>query len=144
MRRLGLMCLVMCAVFSGFAVGQADDFEKSVLADEAKMTKSWNAHDGASVDALVDDAFRGITSRGRVISKKDMLQAVKLNSEGSTDIDDQHVAIYGDTAVYTARVTDHFKPAKGAPAVIRTRVTDIWVRREGKNVLVASQETRIP
>lgn len=144
MRRLGLMCLLMCAVFSGFSLGQTDDFEKSVLADEAKMTKSWNAHDTASVDALVDDGFRGITSRGRVIVKKDLLQSVKLNSEGSTDISEQHVAIYGDTAVYTALVADHFKPAKGAPAVIRTRVTDIWVRRQGKNVLVASQETRVP
>lgn len=139
-----MVCLFICLALPVVAFAQDDEFEKAVLADEAKMTKSWNAHDTASVDALVDDGFRGITSRGRVISKKDMLQAVKLNSEGSTDIDEQHVAIYRDTAVYTARVTDHFKPAKGAPAVIRTRVTDIWVRREGKNVLVASQETRVP
>ena len=142
-RRWSVLCLVVLS-FACIASAQNDDFEKAVLADEARVAKAWNAHDSATINQLFDDEFRGITSRGRTVVKKDILQAVKLNSEGSTEIAEQHVAIWGDTAVYTALVTDRFKPAKGAPTVLRTRVTNIWVRREGKNICVASQETRIP
>jgi hypothetical protein len=56
--------------------------------------------------------------------------------------DEMKVSVYGDTAVVTGRVTSKYSSPKGE-AVIRSRFTDVFVRRKGRWQLVAGHSSRI-
>ncbi len=53
-------------------------------------------------------------------------------------MDQLAVRAYGDTAIVTGRTT------ATAPVALRLRFTDVFVRRNGRWLVVASHATRIP
>jgi ketosteroid isomerase-like protein len=56
--------------------------------------------------------------------------------------DEMKVAIYGDTAVVTGRVTSVSRGPKGE-ATIRSRFTDVFVKRNGRWQIVAGHSSRL-
>ena len=60
----------------------------------------------------------------------------------SYDVDAVHVMLYGKTAVVTGRVTSTYRN-KDKETIIRTRFTDVFVKRDGRWQIVAGHSTRI-
>ena len=57
-------------------------------------------------------------------------------------VDDARVKLYGKTAVVTGRVTSTYKN-KDKEAIIRTRFTDVFVKRNGRWPIVTGHSSRI-
>lgn len=60
----------------------------------------------------------------------------------SMDIDQLSIRSYGDAAIATGRTTA--TTSGDAAQTVRLRFTDVFVRRNGRWEIVASQATRIP
>ena len=66
------------------------------------------------------------------------------NEEADTKVEDPLVRIYGDAAVYTARIIDSGKHSDGQAFIAKTCVTTVFIRRNGKWQMVADHETVLP
>jgi hypothetical protein len=88
--------------------------------------------------------YLGITHTGRVIGKAEIMKAVAHNDETATEESEEQVKALGETAVYTAVITDHgTRPSTHAPYTIRTRIMQVWHLRAGEWQVVAGQETEV-
>ena len=105
------------------------------------MTEAWLKHDLATISPIVADEYQSWSFKGMRRGKVDLLRTVEKSQESDTHVEDAMVRIYGDTAVYTARITDTISGTGGRSAPSRTCVTQVFVRRAGKWQLVASQDT---
>jgi len=56
-------------------------------------------------------------------------------------VEDPMVRVFGDAAVYTARIIDTGKHANGASFSVASCVTNVFVRRNGKWQIVAEHES---
>jgi hypothetical protein len=56
--------------------------------------------------------------------------------------DEMKVTVYGDTAVVTGRVTSVYRGPKGE-ATIRSRFTDVFVKKNGRWQIVAGHSSRL-
>jgi ketosteroid isomerase-like protein len=118
--------------------------EQLITANEQAIEKAWLRHDAAVVDRFYADDFSGTTSRGRTIGKADILKAVEHNDESATEQAEVRVRVLGESAIYTALVTDHgTRESTHEPYTVRTRVMDIWVKRNNRWQMVASMETLV-
>ena len=89
---------------------------------------------------IFTDASGGLTTKAEDVASLD-------KPAGETKLasyvpDDMKVHIYGGTAVVTGRITSTYKSPKGE-AVIRSRFTDVFVKRKGQWRLVAGHSSRI-
>ena len=111
---------------------------------EDTITKAWLKHDTVTISSIVSDDFQSWSLKGARRGKADLLRAVEKTEESDTRVDDPLVRVYGDAAVYTARITDSGKRPNGETFTTKTCVTDIYVRHSGRWQLVASQESLLP
>src|ERR1051325_10708988 len=113
--------------------------EQVIIAHEHQINQAWLRHDAATIARLYAADFMGFTRKGRPITRAEILKAVAQNDEGSTEESEERVKAIGDTAIYTALVTDHgTRPKTKEPYTVRTRVMDVWAQRRGQWQLVAS------
>lgn len=61
----------------------------------------------------------------------------------SYEVDEMKVFVYGKTAVVTGRVTSVLR-GKDREATVKSRFTDVFVRRDGRWQIVAGHSSRIP
>jgi uncharacterized protein (TIGR02246 family) len=121
----------------------AADDEKEILRMEKVIVDAWLRHDTAAVSGVVADDFESWSFKGKRRGKAELLKAVEKNSEEATRVDDQRVRVFGDAAVYTARVTDSAKDKKGASFEATTVVTAVFLRREGKWQMVQNHDSLV-
>src|SRR5215813_575374 len=97
-------------------------------------------------DRVEGDDFIFTDSSGNVSDKKQDMAGEKdcRKTEGSYDVDETEVRIYGQTVVVTGRVTTTVKNKAGETVVRRSRFTDVFVWRDGRWQLVAGHSSRIP
>jgi ketosteroid isomerase-like protein len=90
-------------------------------------------------DFIFTDAAGGVTNK-----KQDMAGEKECHkTDGTYDVDEAEVRLYGNTAVVTGRVTTTRK--KEDKAVVRhSHFTDVFVWRDGRWQLVAGHSSRIP
>lgn len=89
---------------------------------------------------LFTDAGGGLTNKTEDISSFD-------KPAGETKLvsytpDDMKVTVYGGTAVVTGRVTSVYRGPKGE-ATIRSRFTDVFVKKNGRWQIVAGHSSRL-
>ena len=63
---------------------------------------------------------------------------------GTYDLDETRISLYGNTAVFTARVTISGKNKEGKDFTRRSRFTDVFVWRDGRWQIVAGHSSKIP
>lgn len=89
---------------------------------------------------IFTDSGGGVTTRAEDIASLDKppgdLRLV------SYDVDDMKVSIYGNTAVVTGRTTTVSK-GKDREVTLRSRFTDVFVKRHGKWQIVAGHSSRL-
>ncbi len=91
-------------------------------------------------DFIFTDAVGGVTGK-----KQDMAGEKDCRkSDGTYEVDEPEVRLYGNTAVVTGRVTTTSKNKEDKLVVRRSRFTDVFVWRDGRWQLVAGHSSRIP
>jgi cytoskeletal protein RodZ len=109
---------------------------------EDKWEASFMSHDPSVAQAYLGDDYRGVSSKGKVISKSSLLAEIKKDTDiytsaknGNTD-----VRVYGGHfAVVLGTSTEAGKDKDGKAFKRSFRWTDAWVDRNGKWQCVASQ-----
>lgn len=118
--------------------------EREILRLENALSAAWSKRDVAAAGALLADDFQYWSFKGARRNKADLLRTVAGSPSGDTKIEDPVVRVYGDTAIFTARIIDIVKSETGEALTTKTCVTDVFVRRHGKWLMVASHETLLP
>lgn len=141
-----LLCNSIAIAQRPSSPGSVADVKTKLIQIEQEIGKANFACDYkyfAQVEAtefIFTDAGGGVTTRAQDLAgEKDCRK-----SEGSYDVDDVRVTVYGTVAVLTARATTTTKGSSGVPNVRRNRFTDVFVWRDGRWQLVAGHSSRIP
>jgi Domain of unknown function (DUF4440) len=104
---------------------------EAVVAAELERCRAVSQQDWPALDALLDDTLTHTHMNGRVDDKQALLSNVKARprtlSRGALS-----VRIYGDTAVLTGPQRLNLGPGE-----VENQVTETWIRRDGRWVLVA-------
>ena len=116
--------------------------EATIRDIEDKWEASVMKHDPSVAQAYLADDFRGVSSKGKVMSKSNLLSEIKKDTDVYTSTKNGKVDVRvfgGQFAVATGTSTEVGK-AKDGEAFKRTfRWTDVWVLRKDKWLCVASQ-----
>jgi ketosteroid isomerase-like protein len=116
--------------------------EATIRDIEDKWEASVMKHDPSVAQAYLADDFRGVSSKGKVMSKSNLLSEIKKDTDVYTSTKNGKVDVRvfgGQFAVATGTSTEVGK-AKDGQAFKRTfRWTDVWALRKDKWLCVASQ-----
>jgi len=126
------------------AATPAGDVEQMLMKLEREATAALIKRDAASFGRIFADDAVLTSPDGTVQTKEQLLADVKSGSLvlESSDIADMKVHVHGDAALVTYATTDKGK-YKGQDISGRYRWTDVFVRRSGTWLIVASQGTPI-
>ena len=96
-------------------------------AEERALAEAMHRKDGARIDAILapDYVLRGVPDIDRATW---MRNALTLCWGDDSDIDSFAVRRVGTVAVATFVLTFYADPASCAPAILRSLITDVWVR----------------
>src|SRR5262249_47490960 len=97
--------------------------------------------DCAGWGALLADDWSVTHIDARMITKGEALDMCRTGPSVSTTVDQLKVRSYGDAAIVTGRTA---ASVAGTAEQVTLRFTDVFVRRVGRWVIVASHATRIP
>jgi ketosteroid isomerase-like protein len=121
----------------------ADDTADVAALRELETTRqaAIKARDFDALRRIYAEDFVGIAGNGRVISRADLMD-VFAHNDGSLAFttDEVDVRVYGDTAIFTGRLTARMASGEVASA---GRFTHVFVRRAGAWVCVHGQSTPI-
>lgn len=123
------------------ATPAASTDEKEILRLTGMIDAAWLKHDVATISPLIAEDMQAWSFKGTRRGKVELLRAVEKSEESDTMVEDPAVRVFGDAAVYTARITDTGKRANGEPFSVTSVVTITWVRRAGKWQIVAEHES---
>jgi ketosteroid isomerase-like protein len=136
MTLLGLVFMVAVQASGSATVSELEHLEQQLAA-------TYKAGDCDAWGAMLAPEWSVIHISGTIITKAEALRMCKEERPTFEELkaDDIRVRLYGDTAVVTGRTT---AKTTGANAVaLAIRFTDVFVRREGRWLVVASQATRL-
>jgi ketosteroid isomerase-like protein len=112
------------------------------------LERDWNQaemkQEAAWFERTLTDEFTGVDSRtGKPTTKAQVIADIKKSTTGSADLSGLDVKIQGDTAVVTGLTHNKGKDDKGAAFDRRIRFTDVWVKRDGKWLVLSSHGTDV-
>jgi ketosteroid isomerase-like protein len=116
--------------------------EATIKDIEDKWEASVMSHDPAVAQAYLADDFRGVSSKGKVMSKSNLLSEIKKDTDAYTSTKNGKVDVRvfgGQFAVATGTSTEVGKSKDGNAFKRTFRWTDVWVLRKDKWWCVASQ-----
>jgi ketosteroid isomerase-like protein len=142
-RRKGLVLLALFVAVLP-ALAEPKDDEKEIMRLTEVINAAWLKHDTATISPLIADDMQAWSFKGARRGKAELLRAVEKSDEGDTKVDDAIVRVFGDAAIYTARITDTGKRANGETFSITSVVTNTWIRRAGKWQIVAEHQSVLP
>jgi ketosteroid isomerase-like protein len=108
---------------------------------EQRLASTWKSHDCAGWGALLADDWSVTHIDAQVITKPQALDMCRTAAPMESAVDQLSVRVYGDTAIVTGRTTATVSGA--SPVTVTLRFTDVFVRRDGRWLVVASHATRI-
>jgi len=118
--------------------------EQEIRASEKLWNESRVRADVAALGKLLDDGWTVTHGDGTINTKAEYLADLKSGVRkffGDVKQDDFTVRIYGDTAV-AAGVSDSKVEYKGKPSGGALRFTRVYVKRDGRWVMIVSHATR--
>jgi ketosteroid isomerase-like protein len=123
-----------------------EDFNKTILAMEAKYWEAVRKFDVDALKMIYADDFLHFSARGRSDKAANLEVANRLGNDNITFRDVEIVRLNRDGAVITYRLDCDTVTRDGA-VTFRWRdhrVSHTWARRDGRWVLVFSQMTQMP
>jgi len=139
-----LVVMVLVVVMPLLAFGQAANKKSSSKAEEEimKIEDQWvqsrATKDPTMAKDLLSDDYLGANLTGQTMNKQQTIDGITAGTlfAGKAEMTDRKVRIYGDTAVSTGFVT-------GVVGVDKSRYIRVYVKRNNKWRMVASQGTRV-
>jgi ketosteroid isomerase-like protein len=116
--------------------------EATIRDIEDKWEASVMKHDPSVAQAYLADDFRGVSSKGKVMNKSNLLSEIKKDTDVYTSTKNGKVDVRvfgGQFAVTTGTSTEVGKTKDGEEFKRTFRWTDVWVLRKDKWLCVASQ-----
>jgi ketosteroid isomerase-like protein len=116
--------------------------EATIRDIEDKWEGSVMRHDSAVPQAYLADDFRGVSSKGKLMSKSNLLSELKKDTDTYTSTKNGKidVRVFGGQFAVASGTSTEVGKAKDGQAFNRTfRWTDVWVLRKDKWQCVASQ-----
>jgi ketosteroid isomerase-like protein len=109
---------------------------------EEQLASTWKNHDCAGWGALLADDWSVTHVDAQVITKPQALEMCRSGPPVTATVDQLIVRSYGDTAIVTGRT----RAIAGGPEpqTVTLRFTDVFVRRDGRWIVIASHATRVP
>jgi Domain of unknown function (DUF4440) len=114
---------------------------------EDKWEASFMSHDPSVAQAYLGNDYRGVSSKGKVMSKSDLVAEIKKDTDTYTSAKNgrMDVRVYeGHFAVVMGTSVEAGKDKDGKAFKRSFRWTDSWVERDGKWQCVASQSMLLP
>lgn len=128
-----VVALAMCSI----AAGQDT---KAIEEELIRLDKAWTAAelkgDRRAAGALLGEDFVGTTQRGEIQNKAEYVRGVTPNSD-MVKSDDYKISIHGDIAIMT-----HRSIVQGVRN-IQFRSTHVWMKRDGKWLIIAHHGSQI-
>lgn len=113
-----------------------------------QMEREWEAssHNTATIQKMVADDFIGVTSEGKIVTKKTMLKGANDNkSDGASSVVSMDVRLYGPkVAIVVGTAKQTTKDKAGRKSTSSYRFTDTWMERNGNWQCIAGQATALP
>jgi len=126
--------------------------DKAGSADEIQvrqLERAWNQaemrQEVGAIDSLLGDSLAYTDYDGSFMNKKEYLKWIVDPEQKADHIYDEglNIQVYGNAAVVTGVYRETGKN-KGKAYVVRSRYTDMWIKRNGLWQCVASQSTLLP
>ena len=149
--RVALLALACCHADGALRPAGSDEAE--LIALQAEAVRAADAHDGATLRRLIADDFvisfqtepggeYRFSNKRRAIAKWTQLEPnVEPKPTIVTDVH-AHVDTDTDTGIVSANITDRWHDKDGDHEV-KTAVTDVYARRDGRWIWTASSEARL-
>ena len=145
--RAVVLAILLAHASSPAALAQPQSDPTAVLADiEQQLTKLVLAGDQAGYSAFLTDDWSVINTDGQILTKDQVLREMFVTGARRIDaiaVDDVKVRLLGDVAIVTGR-TVASGVVRGTTITAMLRFTDVFVRRNGRWQIAASQGTRVP
>jgi len=139
---LGLLSLAAAA--SSQAQQSSAGVEKTISSLEHQWLQAQRTNNPDLVAPILADSFVYTDGDGKLDTKAAMLTDAKAVKWASVDYGNEHIAVYGDTAIATGEFVGKGTDSSGKPVNDHSRYTDTWVKMpSGKWQCVASQDTPI-
>jgi uncharacterized protein (TIGR02246 family) len=150
-----MLTMMLCAGMAlaqdkGKGKGKMTKAERSEEMDELKqLEKDWleaqKAKDADKLGAILAEGWVGIGTDGKSTTKSEAMAHLKTPgySLDSYEIGPMKVRIFGNAAVVTGSDTEKSMEA-GKDSSGKYVWTDVFVRREGKWLAVASHDSKVP
>ena len=116
--------------------------EATIRDIEDKWEASVKNHDSSVAQAYLGDDFRGVSSKGKTMSKSNLLSEIKKDTDvySSTKNGKVDVRVFGGQFAVATGISTEEGKEKGGQAFKRSfRWTDVWVLRKDRWQCVASQ-----
>jgi hypothetical protein len=136
-----VLAAVLVVLASAVAGEQAADAELALI--EQRLARAWVDGDRATIDHIIADDWTTTDLTGRVRTKAEVMADMFANGTkpvAAMSIDDVRVRLLGTVAIVTGRTIAR---ATGSTIDVVLRFTDVFVQRDGRWQVVASQGTRI-
>jgi ketosteroid isomerase-like protein len=141
-----LFSLVLSAAVTVQARQSKADSDNVISHTLQDMERSWlnaeKAHDVAAFEQIVADDWIAITPDGKSQTKAERAAEIKTAHTTSATMGDMKVRVFGDTAVVTG-TDDETTMEEGKKSTKHYAWTDVFVKRNGKWLAVASQTAQI-
>ena len=147
-RRLKQTVLVILAVTALFAptltVARTTSVIEELTQIEHRLARAGVEKNLDYFNSILASDWTTIDVTGRVLTKSQVLQELSSQERkiDSATIDDVKVREYGEVAIVTGRTTATGS-YKGQRASLVLRFTDIFIKRDGRWQVVASQGTQV-
>lgn len=117
---------------------------RTLLRLQQQLAASLAPLDSLALDSLMADDMRAINAGDQVLDKAAALRMLRELSGTLLNVVDDSITVrrYGDVAVMTLRETMTVRADAGA-TVGRLRMTELWLKRDGRWRAVASHATII-
>jgi uncharacterized protein (TIGR02246 family) len=140
------LSLALCAAVTVQAEQPKADSDAAISQTLQAIEQDWlNAeknHDAAAFERLVADDWIAITPDGKSQTKAERAAEIKTAHTTSATLGDMKVRVFGDTAVVTG-TDDEITMEDGKKSSDHYVWTDVFVKRNGKWLAVASQTALI-
>jgi len=136
----GLLAFSLCAAQTHQANSHGAHAEKQLMQIEQDWANAVISKNTSALEAIVADDWMGI-SGGKTRDKRKLLAQIQSpdNKVESIKLVDMRVRVFGDTAVVTGGAEEK---SKGAASAELSLWTDVFVKRGGKWVAVASHVSK--
>jgi len=118
------------------------DISQTLQAMERNWLNAEKNHDTATFDKLVADDWIAITPDGKRQTKAERAAEIKSSDLDSVTMGDMKVRVFGDAAVVTGS-DDEITMKDGKKSTDHYVWTDVFVKRNGRWLAVASQTAQI-